>query len=573
MTEHRSNSNPQGVAPGPELSGGAAHPPGRTLCVWIPHWDGSDSDATPPPKVGAVLAVRLALGAAPDPGDLESTTRGAIAKRASTRLRAVAYSEIGQRPHLPRDGGPWWPTVLRGDGWSARYDAERPMTGHVQVRGILIAQEYGADEVRGLATRVQAITTAWRPNDADSQRHESVPGSVRFTDVAEAPFSARGSYSETDCSGAHLVQREGALVDLDLDIPPANPRPRLVAGALAAHEKDLWVIDRELPLLAHVHDVAGARKTTEHILPLSIVDPDQCRSIVADSTGCWVAGHDGVHRVEVRPNGGTDVTRLDDQSAVQIALCNGALLAIGNTEHRMRRDPRSGHLAPLDILDHPARILVPGRDPAPVDLPTGTVDAVTATDGGFVLLLTVSLSGPEPRGRQLVSITTDGAVQVGPILELDSNLSSASLSPNPLRLCTRKTVYRVLDDLTVEPIRPVSHHRLRLGLIAERPWTVTYRPRGIGRRGWWPGTGPDDMPPGEAGQWLFVLLDRDSDRPTTVVPLSTPLTRPSATADGTVWLADGAVTALRPDGSVDDLDLAFDDPSLGHRLDGLTSGA
>ncbi|GAB2656087.1 hypothetical protein ABI214_08015 [Prescottella soli] len=226
----------------------------------------------------------------------------------------------------------------------------------------------------------------------------------------------------------------------------------------------------------------------------------------------------------MRPDGGADVTCLDGQPAVQIALCDGVLLAIGNTEHRMRRDPRSGHLAPLDILDRPARILVPGRDPAPVDLPTGTVDAVTATDGGFVLLLTVSLSAPEPRGRQLVSIATDGAVRLGPILELYSNLSSASLSPNPLRLYTQKTVYRVLDDLTVEPIRPVSHHGLRLGLIGDRPWTVTYRPRGIGRRGWWPGTGPDDLPPREAGQWLFVLLDKDSDRPTTVVPLSTPLT-------------------------------------------------
>ncbi|WP_181818816.1 hypothetical protein [Rhodococcus sp. AG1013] len=53
------------------------------------------------------------------------------------------------------------------------------------------------------------------------------------------------------------------------------------------------------------------------------------------------------------------------------------------------------------------------------------------------------------------------------------------------------------------------------------------------------------------------------------MPLSTPLTRPSATADGTVWLADSAVTALRPDGTVDDLDLAFDDPSPGHRPAGL----
>lgn len=500
MTGQRSNSNPQGVASGAELAGGAAHPHGRTLRVWVPHWDGSDCDATPPPKVGTVLAVRLALGTAPSPGDPQSTTRGAIANQASTRLRAVAYSEVGQRPHLPRDGGrPWWPTVLRGDGWSARYDTERPMTGHVQVRGILIAQEYGADEVRGLVTRVQVITTTRRPNDADPQPHELVPGSVRFTDVDEAPFSAHGSYAETVCSGERLVRREGALVDLDLDIPPADPRPRVVAGALAAHDKDLWVIDRELPLLAHVHDAAGARKTTEHILPLSIVDPDQCRCIVADATGCWVAGPDGVHRVEVSPDGAAGVTCVDDQPAVQVALCDGVLLAIGNTEQRLRRDPKSGHLAPLDILDRPARILVPGSAPAPVDLPKGTVDAVTAIDGGFLLLLTVSLSGPEPRGRRLVSITTDGAVQVGPILELDSNLSSASLSPNSLRLCTRKMVYRVLDDLTVEPIRPVSHHGLRLGLIGVRLWTVTYRPRGIGRRGWWPGTGPDDLPPCEAG--------------------------------------------------------------------------
>ncbi len=115
----------------------------------------------------------------------------------------------------------------------------------------------------------------------------------------------------------------------------------------------------------------------------------------------------------------------------------------------------------------------------------------------------------------------------------------------------------------------MSHHGLRLGLIGDGPWTVTYRPRGIGRRGWWPGTGPDDLPPREAGQWLFVLLDKDSDRPTIVVPLFTPLTRPAATTDGTIWLADGAVTALRPDGSVDDLGLAFDDRSPGHRLTSL----
>ncbi|WP_280764122.1 hypothetical protein [Prescottella agglutinans] len=427
------------------------------------------------------------------------------------------------------------------------------MTGHVQVRGILIAQEYGADEVRGLVTRVQVITTTWRPSDTDPQRHEQVPGSLRFTDVDEAPHTW---YSTKAVPGSeHVVRRDGALVDLDLDVPPADPRPRVVAGALAAHDRDLWVFDRELPLLAHVHDAFGVRMITEHILPLPIVDPDQCRCVVADGTGCWVAGPDGVYRASLCPDGDVDVTCLDDQSAVQIALCDGVLLAVGNTEHRMRRDPKSGHLAPLEVPERPARILVPGRGPTPVDLPTGTVDAVTATDVGFVLLLTVSLSGPAPFSRRLVSITTDGAVRVGPILDLDSNLSAASLSPNPLRLCTRKTVYRVLDDLTVEPIRPVSHHGLRMGLIGDRLWTVTYRPRGIGRRGWWPGTGPCDLPPREAGQWLFVLLDRDSDRPTVVLPTTSPLTRPSATADGTVWLADGDLRALRPDGAVENVDL------------------
>lgn len=134
-------------------------------------------------------------------------------------------------------------------------------------------------------------------------------------------------------------------------------------------------------------------------------------------------------------------------------------------------------------------------------------------------------------------------------------------------------VAAVADPSDGYAVPAVAHSAKVCCLIGDQPWTVTYRPRGDGRRGWWPGTGPDDLPPGGAGQWLFVLLDRDSDRPAVVVPLSAPLTRPSATADGTVWLADGTVAALRLDGSVDDLDLAFDDPSPGHRLDGLTSGA
>ena len=71
---------------------------------------------------------------------------------------------------------------------------------------------------------------------------------------------------------------------------------------------------------------------------------------------------------------------------------------------------------------------------------------------------------------------------------------------------------------------------------------------------------PQDLPPREAGYWLFVLLDPVTRNPVTVVPTSSP--RPDVTigANGTVWIAGSGLHALHPDGVVTGLDV----PSLLH---------
>lgn len=77
-----------------------------------------------PPRVGETIEVHLSFLDDPSPMNAEPV-----------EIRALA-EPIGQGP--PREdrfGVLRWPTILRGDGWTAKWSAPRPAIGHVAVSG------------------------------------------------------------------------------------------------------------------------------------------------------------------------------------------------------------------------------------------------------------------------------------------------------------------------------------------------------------------------------------------------------------------------------------------------------
>lgn len=81
-----------------------------------------------------------------------------------------------------------WQTVLRGDGWCAQWDADRPVRGYIQVTGVFYTDPYDVVRVPPTRGRVHQIELDYRVEDhppasgteATGGRFESAGGGDRF---------------------------------------------------------------------------------------------------------------------------------------------------------------------------------------------------------------------------------------------------------------------------------------------------------------------------------------------------------------------------------------------------------
>ncbi|MCX5044044.1 hypothetical protein OG921_12780 [Aldersonia sp. NBC_00410] len=505
-----------------------------------------------PPAVGAVLSTWLVFqqGATPDRDHPEASA-----------LWAVADPLIDRSPTVGRDGRPDWTIILRGDGWSAIWHTERPVIGQVEVTGTLSVDcNSRAHAVRGRITRVRLITTTIRRVDDARGGWKAVPGTRRYTDIDTAP---RWFEKTTDLGDGDVVDRHiGVLVELDLDdVPPAALRPRIWPGAVSGFGTDLWILDRELPVLARVREAAHAPVVSEHVFPAPALATGPWRRVFADSGGCWITGIDGVFRCVLRPDGSVESRRSDDRAAWRAVSHGDILLAVDRTLPGLQVDAQAAQVIPVELTERPARILRPDAPTVPVDLPDGAVQSLIATATGFAVLLRIREPNEGTVEFRIATVTLDGQVSVGSGFWIEERHAYPVFAlDDPLLLLTRRSIFGVGDDSTAALVHTFPRPVLPSGGQAgHRIWLTMHRPDGTG--GWWPVRGPADLPPRDAGKWLLALLDPVTLEPTTVIAVNDSQPGVTTTGDGSIWITDHhGIRVVHPDGTLQPLNLS-DDPA------------
>lgn len=479
---------------------------------------------TPPPEVGAIGEFPLSFQELPaDASDPSIVTS-----------RAVAEPQFAGKPVLQRPGGgeEWWEwtVLLRGTGWTATWYARRPVLGEVEVTGRLVGTlAYAATgRIRGRVTHVRVVSDLYRrdPEIAYST-WKPVPGTRQYREVVTSPkvfaSAIRTVGRKSAFEGAHEV---GVLVDLDLvDVPPPLLRPSLIPATVSAHGSELWVADRELPLVVHLDP---SRRVTEYTVPGQIFSNPQTlrtRTVWAHAKGCWVAGQDGIYHCIL--DGSID--KVSDTAIRESAVHEEALLAVAV--------PNRGAVELIFVR--------PGQEPVIHSADDwGDLESMSAVDDGFLLLFRQRDPNTGELGTtRLVGVDLDGTPSVGPGLDVKVASYQPFLIGAPPTIFDGTTAYRVLGDLTVVDAKPLPGRVLEGGQIGSIIWVVGHPPRGSEHGGWWPLPGPSNYT-ADHQYWLFTRLDGVTLEPISSTPIRGPASDVTVDGEGVVWVTAMGLHAI-----------------------------
>ncbi len=469
----------------------------RTLSVEVESVAIEDGEI-PPPRVGSVIAFPLRFVELPSAGDGVVTVRALLEASARPPIWQYAGEDTPRR---------WeWCGLLRGDGWTASWRGFRPLTGRVELTGRFYGvMGYDTEgHVRGRVTRVRIVSERFRRRPGTAGSWHMVSGYRQLRDVDAAPrFFDRDGLFEHD--GDEADSDVGALIDLDLDdVPDLPARPSIVAGDISAAAGLLWVIDSSLPLAVSID---ADRTVHEYVLPGAI---GSSRRIWATPDGCWIAGGDGLFRVDA----GETPRHVDDIPVLAGAVLGETLLAC-RAEGRWTLHGPDGH-------------------PIEMNAPDGHVASVAVDDDGFVVAVRAGDSA-----FRLVRVRPAGELTIGPILPHTNRQYRVFLAGTPLRVFLGEHAAPVRADLTLGVPRTLPRGLMAAGQVGPYVWFTGHPPDGTGRSGWWPLPGPVTYDRSRQF-WLFTLLDGRTLEPVTSTPIFA--TRPRVTIDdhGTVWVvADG----------------------------------
>ncbi|WP_338837160.1 hypothetical protein [Gordonia polyisoprenivorans] len=411
----------------------------------------------------------------------------------------------------------WWSGLLRGDGWTASWDGQRPRTGQVELTGTFhgVMGIDAAGSVRGRVTRVQVVSHSWQLVPPP-RRWSLTPGRrPTYREVDRAPRFFTDDRFDADCPSPTDVDA-GALIDIDLDdVGPYPLRPPAVIAEVSAAGDDLWALDAVLPL---VFRIDSERRASEYLFPGPV---RYGRSVWATPTGCWIGGPDGTHRLTP----GEPARTVDDTPVVAGAVVGEHYLACGG----------AGRWS----------ILGPGGESRSVEGPTAVVTAAIADGDTFVVLL--HSPSPHTDGVVLVRVGLDGAMHVGDPVILDDHHDRPSLLTSPLGIACYDRFVTLAPTLEATDTQHVPRQFFDAGTVGDGLWTLGHPPDGTARSGWWPLPGPTEYDHGRGRFWLLTVLDRDGLTPILSAPVLSSTVSVTRTDDGTLWVAAGGVLQiLRP---------------------------
>ncbi|MEV0948620.1 hypothetical protein [Rhodococcus sp. NPDC049939] len=328
----------------------------RTIRVLVPGWV-LDDRSLAPPSLGDVVEVLV-----------QFIPSGSLASPIEQSVQATARPVFGRMPGGHPDGGLRWLLSLFGDGWSANWWSERPVTGAVEVTGRFVADlgsgrsEDDPVPVRGRVRRVRVVEQRIERTDNGAR---TIPGTERFTDFESTPqrfWSTLEPLAEDEG-----FSPTGVLVDLDLDDVPACDS-RFVPGAMSIDGPDVWVMDRSNPILLHLNTRSTPPRITEYLLPMTIESPGSTRrNVHSDPDGCWITSHYDLFRCDRAFDGTLTVERVSSEGGAAV-VDDGRLFILGVTKPVLRIDRRHG-LVRVDPDAHPVKTVDQDRRLIPVDNP------------------------------------------------------------------------------------------------------------------------------------------------------------------------------------------------------------
>lgn len=523
---------------------------GRVLRIRIEEWLLSDGSVDLP-RVGAIVE-----------WPLEFRSDGGLIPEGDPGLEILRAegTPIGDGPSRAESRGRLqWATHLQGDGWSAIWDADRPVVGAMALSGALWVDAIGQAVfppkhacTRGRICRVRVkVERSRRVSGPIRSSWETVPESERWVDVEESPHlfgSIEFSKLQLDGTREYPVD---LVVDLDLDsAPPVEPRPRVVPGDAAVCGHVLWVADDRLPVVAQM-DLAGSGSAVETALPLPVVDPGVFTrtylSVFPDTSGCWVLDGESRYRIELDAAD----SAIDPQSLGSWSVCTDdgrAMLVLG--EHSAVID-RDGQRHPVEL---------PAWESSPV------VALRRDSDPHFV----VALGKPTPpthphafgghRARdiyRIAMISDGGDATVGPEVEFDGSVRAVGIVGGQIWVVGPTAIYELADDLSIRVVRSLPKAAIfETGFVGNQIWVLVHHARHADQRAQWPYREGEEKLSRDDGFFLFVLLDLPSLEPVGKMAINSENVRATRDDGGTVWVSGREIRGLRPDGTVAGIDVA-----------------
>lgn len=339
------------------------------------------------------------------------------------------------------------------DGWAAYWRSSHPVEpGPIRLHGLLIWMWPGAGwpgtRVRGRVERVQVVTTVVDTSDPDRERWFDLAYELEDVDVSPwrfdrgyelPPYTPTGEPQPPVHYPNPMRSQRSVLVTLVPDTDAA-----VLTGAVAAHGEDLWVADRDAPVLLRIREPLDAHPTVERFVweQGEEIHPGY-RRLLADAGGCWVVDAGGVRRVDPeRGVQGVDEFVASGPTRGVGRHLRHAAVATDGTLAVVVPDPQSGDVSDRggDARDRLRRCRPGGEILDDVVLSAFELQVVAdrSDAGGFLLqwlwkpwrLVGRGVLMAPHHDRRLGRVDADGNVTIGPRHEIVGTLTG----PTPVML-------------------------------------------------------------------------------------------------------------------------------------------